>query len=296
MKLHEANLDAPDPIYLPSPGLCIYCCGGAGDLTDEHVIPYALGANSFVLRKSCCKVCQQIIQPYEQEVLKKQLGIFRAQVNAPTRRKKDRPTQVTFEFIEVDSQGTKIRDLGTRSYPFEEAPVVLNLWSAPPPRFGNAPVSSGSDLGEPWTWMDRAIAEDICRGVAEETEAKNVAMNLGQVNRKHYHRALAKTAHAFAVSQLGHDGFEPFLPDIILSRSDDVSLYVGDITADSPSSSSYAHTFQIFLGESLDGPAKGCLVSRIQLYPWLDSPVHLVIVGRATDVTRARLQEQGLGA
>src|SRR3546814_9351920 len=80
-------------IRLPSPGQCIYCGNSKSNLRHEHVIPYALAANTMILEKSCCETCQNVIQRYEQEVLKKQLGVFRTQVDAPSRsRKKERIT------------------------------------------------------------------------------------------------------------------------------------------------------------------------------------------------------------
>ena len=76
-----------------------------------------------------------IIQRYEQEVLKKQLGTFRLQVDAPSRTKrKDRPTNVELPFVEVDDRRAFVRDLGSRSFSFNDAPLILNLWQLPEPR------------------------------------------------------------------------------------------------------------------------------------------------------------------
>lgn len=70
MKFTEFDLEQQDGNRRPSAGICIYCFDATSDLTDEHVIPFALAANTLVLEKSCCVKCQHIIQPYEQEVLK----------------------------------------------------------------------------------------------------------------------------------------------------------------------------------------------------------------------------------
>lgn len=291
MRSSEFDLEAPRAIRRPSPNICIYCLSATSDLTDEHVIPFALAANTLILEKSCCKKCQHIIQPYEQDVLKKQLGNFRAQVCAPTRNPKSRPTEIRFGFSEVDATGQIVRDLGSRMLPNAEAPITLNLWSSPPPRYGLPSDQIGKDVGQPWSYIDKPAAMLQCKVVASETGAVHVAMKLGEVNRENYLRFLAKTAHAYAAAQLGPDGFEPFLPDVILKRSDKMSVYVGDYAMVSPFEPNPAHTLQISLGEQEEGPAMGCLLVRIQLYPFLDSPSHIIIVGRVTPMTRDRLSD-----
>src|SRR3546814_20200040 len=98
MRLDVHELYKSENIRLPPPGQCIYCGNSKSNLRHEHVIPYALAANTMILEKSCCETCQNVIQRYEQEVLKKQLGVFRTQVDAPSRsRKKDRITHVRSE-------------------------------------------------------------------------------------------------------------------------------------------------------------------------------------------------------
>src|SRR3546814_12589159 len=88
MRLDVHELYKSENIRLPPPGQCIYCGNSKSNLRHEHVIPYALAANTMILEKSCCETCQNVIQRYEQEVLKKQLGVFRTQVDAPSRSRK----------------------------------------------------------------------------------------------------------------------------------------------------------------------------------------------------------------
>lgn len=287
MKLSEFDLGQHGGHRVPSPGRCIYCGANGVQLTDEHVVPYALGANSLVLEKSSCATCQAIIQRYEQEVLKKQLGTFRAQVSAPTRRKKDRLTEVWMHFMEVDAQARPLRDLGHRVVPLDEAPLAICLWSSPMPRLLD-PTASGGSLGQPWTWIDKHAVTDIARQVAKETGAEHVAAKIGEVNRIHYLRSLAKTAHAYATATIGLEAFEPLLPDLILGRRDDVETYVGDLPHENPFGADDHQTLQIAIGEATDGPAAGYLVVHIVLYPSLNSPAHVVILGRPlVDIERA---------
>ena len=152
MKVSVYDLNERNGTRYPSPGVCIYCYVETENLTDEHVVPYALGANSFILEKSCCLACQKIIQPYEQDVLKKQLGAFRAQIGAPSRKRKKGDTiaeVVSFEFFEMNDDLEKVRSLGKRNIPIDDAPIAVGLWSSPPPRMVLA-ADSPCNLGKPW--------------------------------------------------------------------------------------------------------------------------------------------------
>lgn len=289
MKLIEFNIDAGETRRVASPGLCIYCGNADAKLTDEHVIPYALAKNSIILEKSCCETCQRIIQRYEQEVLRKQLGNFRAQVDAPTRSRKDRPTHAHFPIVEIDTDGKVLRDLGTRVVPMDEAPLVLNLWSSPPPRLLRDPEQAVDEEGRAWSFIEGNKALPLVEAARSESGAKVAAMKVGEVNRLHFLRSLAKTAHAAAAAQLGIDAFEPFLTDVILCRSDDVAAFVGDDPSASPPPVDPAQTVGILFGEALDGPGKGLLLARFQLYPELGSPAHLVVVGRQLTDIRDRI-------
>lgn len=290
MKLDVHELHKSKNIRLPSPSQCIYCGDTESKLRDEHVIPYALAANTMILEKSCCETCQNIIQRYEQEVLKKQLGIFRAQVDAPSRsKKKDRITHVDLQFVEVDDSGQFMRDLGIRSIPVDELPLAVHLWQSPMPRRLRSPLTPEQEQSKPWRFADRDGINALCNKVREDTGANHVAYKSGQVSRLHYLRSLAKTAHAFAVAQYGPDAFESYLLDLILCRSDDVAEFVGDDPFDAPVEDTDGHTLQIFLGEPMGGEEQGLIVARFQLYPTLGSPAHLVVVGKAKIDIRKRL-------
>jgi hypothetical protein len=280
MKLDEVDLDTNPVEHVPSPRRCIYCPETEG-LTHEHVIPFGLGAHTLILNKASCQACQRTIQPYEQAVLKHQLGNFRAQIGAPTRRPKDRPTAVRIPAIEVDHAGRLLRDLGTWTVPIGDAPLLLNLWSSPPPRLL---LSAGAQpgIGRAWSFAEASRVGPLAGRISAATGARHVALKAGEVNRLHYLRFLAKTGHAFAAARIGLDAFDPVLPDFILNRSDNLSLYVGDDQALAPIELHPAATSHFALGEITDGPAKGYVGVGIRLYPSLNTPFHVVIVGKAT--------------
>jgi hypothetical protein len=287
MKLKEFDLDRFEKRVVASPGLCIYCGQAlpSEELTDEHVIPYALGHNTLVFQKSSCKLCAAIIQRYEQEVLKKQLGTFRLQVDAPSRTKrKGRPTNVELPFVEVDDRSAFVRDLRARSFSLNDAPLILNLWQLPEPRLFGGDADTGDEHGRPWSFIDTPVASGIIDQVRAETGARNVAMKIGEVNRNHFLRFLAKTAHAFAVAELGIDGFSPCLTDIVLDRDDDMTKYVGGTfqTTDRPMPPEVTTLMSV-------GGVDDLVAVRIQFYPVLASPAYVVVVGRENESTAARI-------
>lgn len=126
------------------------------------------------------------------------------------------------------------------------------------------------------------MADSILQKVAEETGSGAVGIALSPVNRLHYLRSLAKTAHAYVAAELGVDSFEPFLTDIILSLSDDVAQFVGDMSGVASLEGATEHSFKITLGEvpASAGAGEGLIAVFMQLWGDLGTPPHFIIVGR----------------
>lgn len=66
---------------------CIYCGSNGPELTDEHVIPYALNGQ-YILKKASCPQCQKITSAFESNILKHNWGDFRKGVGFNTRNKR----------------------------------------------------------------------------------------------------------------------------------------------------------------------------------------------------------------
>ena len=292
MILREHDIDNTPARRLPSPGKCIYCGGTGVALNEEHVIPYAIGKNATILEGACCDECQKIIQRYEQEVLKKQLGVFRAMVEAPTRNKRDRAKFIILPLVEHDDAGRLVRDLGDREIPIDDGPLILNLWQSPPPRILGERIEPADAEGRPWRYVEASRADPILKAAAAEFGVDQVGFKLPEVNRLHYLRVLAKTAHAFVAAELGPDAFQPFLTDLILNRSDDVGEFVGDRAGVASLEGATGHSFKITMGETPTslGPAAGLIVVFMQFWADLGSPPHLVVVGRPLIDMQAHFQ------
>jgi hypothetical protein len=290
MQLSEINIDAYSREVIPSPGKCIYCGRTDAELTEEHVIPFALAANVLSIAKACCETCQRLINRYEQGFLSRQIGHFRSAIGAPSRTKpKKRRTHVRFTFTEIDNDGRHLRELGYREIPLAEAPLVLPLWQSPPPSILGLPIRPGTEMGRRWVFQQTEKVDTIAAQVGKENGALIVKTKTGEVSREDYLRWLAKTAHGFAVARFGLDAFDPFLLDIILGRAHDMERYVGnapseilgDLPGDGKPGDESEYTLSIFGGEETIGTAAGCIVVVIQVYPFVRSPTHLIVVGRA---------------
>jgi hypothetical protein len=96
-KLIIPNYRASEPY-----GKCIYCGDSDSPLTDEHIVPQALGERYFI-PNACCHTCQKIIHVFETNSLnsiilmplKKMLGL-------KAKRRKSRPNQ-TFRLYARDN-------------------------------------------------------------------------------------------------------------------------------------------------------------------------------------------------
>ncbi|MBB3941456.1 hypothetical protein GGR39_003133 [Novosphingobium fluoreni] len=313
MKLDEIDLDSYNRIQLPSLGKCIYCYDDENKRTEEHIIPYAIGENTVSILDARCDNCQIIINKYEQGFLSKQIGPFRGAIGAPsrTRKKKKRlqehHTHMRFTFTEIDWTGKYIRDLGYRLIPFTQAPLVLPLWTSPPPTILGLPVRAGSEMGESWLYQEKDKLAALAKDVGTEKGAFIVKTQTGVVSREHTLRFLAKTAHAWAAAQFGLDAFDPFLTDIVLNKAHDMERYIGNappyMYENMPELGKLVegegHIFRIVGGRETIGDMSDCLFTLIQLYPMVNSPVHLIVVGKVKpgfDMDARMLERHGVEA
>lgn len=284
MQLQTYDLELRETVRKPTLGQCIYCGDDQGKLTDEHVIPYALGGHTAIFKKASCVACAKTIQKYEQRILRGQLGVFRARIGAPTNNPKDRPTHQKLHFVEVDRSGRQIRDLGSRTFAIEDAPLNLSVWQLAPPRILGEMRTEQEHVGLPWASIShsetqKALAMRLARAVAEETGVAHVAIKVDTINREDFLRFLVKTAHAYAVFEKGLEAFRPLTTDLILCRDNDLAQYVGGGPINPHYKSSPANMTELSIGVVTDGPAAGHTAVYIRLYPLLGTPPHVVVVG-----------------
>lgn len=180
---------------------CIYCGAVDVELTDEHIIPFALGG-IMELPKSSCKRCAKITQTFEHTCARQVFGKFRIRHNIRTRRKKERPTHLeAFVTTNANKPGQVTKKITVDA---SEYPTELFLY-----KFKKA----GALLGLPPTlntleWEVIGIANPSEMAAFERKHGGQFATRTKMVPIQ-FGRMLAKIGHSFLVSQIGLNSFHP---------------------------------------------------------------------------------------
>jgi hypothetical protein len=196
-------------------GVCIYC-GAARRLSEEHIIPLALGGR-FVIPEASCPNCSEITSDFERRVLRGFMRDARVTGGFPTRRPQERPQTLPLQ-IERDGVFEEMQ------LPSAQHPALLIL-----PLLYPAGVLTGRDLK---TGTSCAGYETLYFGA----DPVSVGKKLGATSIRtsvdwdltSFARLLAKIAYGFAVAEYGLLPKEqvPILP-LILGVRDDASCWLG---------------------------------------------------------------------
>lgn len=251
----------------PPVGRCIYC-GSAKELSEEHIIPYALDGH-LVLPKASCGQCAAITTKFEQTCSRDMFGPLRIRLDLQTRRKKQRPKSlkiITFkDFKDKNKSETKT----VPSEQFPRACIGLNL---PPP---------GIILGQPPTEQINLTmmmsSED--RETKTYLQGNQSAVVLGMMDFNAFFRLLAKIAHAFAVARLGLDGFKHRIPPLLVGKPGDSPntfphLVGGDLSELTPESCLHVLDEKQILIQNV--PFR---LVTIRLFAFMGMPRYQVVVG-----------------
>jgi len=247
---------------------CIYC-GDTGRLTDEHIVPYALGGRD-VLPESSCVACAKITGKVEQEVLRGPLHQLRIWFEIQSRTKhRDAPVTKPLNVVAADGTSKQI-DVG-----FTESPVVCGFPIFELPAI-LAPheYKSGVRLRAIFSYAFGATPQQVTQdlGAASISWTEKLAL-------PSFARMLAKIAYAGCVAQGGLDLFdgEPTVASSILGKQDDIGWWVGTVPIPPPRYDDHLHrvTYR-------QEPRDGYVRSEVQLFANAGLPVYAVIVGRTS--------------
>lgn len=262
--------------YQPQ-NVCIYCRSADTErLSDEHIVPFALGGN-LVLPRSSCQDCARITGQFEQLVLRGGLRGIKERLRLSTRTK-DRPKKLPLFAINGDETAKAYIDID--DYP---AIVILPHFLGPEiARFPNAPVVSKL----PWLFTPPL---DVAR-LHEKYGIKSWASN--SLDTFSFGRMLCKIGHSFAIAERGLDTFVSYLqPDILQSRDANFLKFIGTIeTEHKPFEGDLVHKLEI-ADEIVDGMRY--LVSYIQLFANFGAPAYRVVVGQTIADFNPLLQVAG---
>lgn len=215
---------------IPSFGRCIYCYASADqvELTDEHVIPYSLGGR-VTISDGSCRECARETTKIEGELGRKIYWEFRAHVNAPTYRRKERPTELPFLVSIEDGPPQKIY-APIKDHPFF---TYFPAWGLPGLLGGDLPSARFPEAqAHIFHWIPENIRETLNIGAEKGFKILNPEMHINAAN---FARSLAKIAYCQAVVTFGLDGFRHLvMPDLILGRYPYISYFVGSEKSDPP--------------------------------------------------------------
>lgn len=202
-------------------GVCIYC-NSSESLSDEHVLPYAMGGQ-IVLRKASCPKCARVTGQLEQRLLRGHWWPYRKRLGLQTRNP-DASKELKSVRIHTANGETLDAKMPLESF------VAAMIFEFEPPS-----ILSGSDT------KGRPFAKNVGMKVLGElpTEAKigSVPVQLSTSNKVEFPvnfnsddltRFLAKVAHGYAISKEGLAAFDVlYLPKYILGQTDGIMTYVG---------------------------------------------------------------------
>lgn len=255
---------------------CIYC-GAKENLTDEHVIPFALGG-LLEIKKGSCRSCAEITSKFERTVARTMLGNFRVKFGAPTRRKHERPSDLILNILNGSSEAE-------RKLKPEDHPGAICFPILSPSRVFAGTVGFDTNLHQPmqlWSWP----APEHFHAIVPKDLPKGAVVEMATLKINAFVRLLAKIAHCHSFALYGEGVFTPLLTPLILGKTNEYSHYIGGSNRrrnDLNSNIAAESTVRKFYGTWF-------LVNTVHVFPKLGGPSYDLIVGTCAD------QSESIGA
>lgn len=248
-----------------SVGFCIYCGATEGQLSDEHIIPFALGGD-YLLPKSSCAACAKITSGIEQFCLRTMFGPLRMMLGFPTRRPKERPTTLPVILTMPDKSRRPV------DIPVVEHPMAVAFFMPPP-----AKALIGGELDE------KGLMNVLIWRYPEIPKVEHILKKYGAISCEityltfetlQFSKLLAKIAHGWAFANEPQD-YDQLAPDVILGKVNDPNAIVGSQYA----IPKFHDGNQVMSINSGRHPDMGKVMVAIQFFPNLDGPTYHVVVG-----------------
>ena len=253
----------PYPSKLYQPLNCCAYCPSTDHLSTEHIIPYGLGSD-LVLPKSSCESCRKATSKVEDFVLRRYLCPLRSYLSLPSRKPLQRPDGYKLTLKRNGrswAQKVKLSD-----HPGNIRFVMFD----PPGRVVGRPAEHS-------TFSIRLIEANIFSDwqqrlarLGADTAEDKVVMNAMALARM-----IAKSAHAFAIAELGHEAFEDtYVNHLVKEGASDWNYWVGGFARDKEITASVLHELK-FLQRGQE------LSVIVHLFvPYCPRDAYEVVVGR----------------
>ena len=243
-------------------GRCIYCGTAKGELSDEHIIPYAIGGTA-ILADASCLACAKVTSHIENECLNKMLKAARTQLGLRSRRKRPSTLELNAR-IRGQQAGLQV--------PVADHPTVLWLpmYDEPSILLGRyAPPSDGYKVNVWFEPLNLDISKQLGHGVEGFTANFPIVF---------FARMLAKIGYSYAVANLGLDGFKPLALDLIMGRKEyDGNFLVGGTLAQVPPADE-PNTHQLWI-EFPRVHSREFVVAILRLFADRGAPLYRIVVG-----------------
>jgi len=202
------------PAHYPSKGACVYCRTIGVRLTDEHIVPYAIGG-SHVLREASCTACAKVTAYFEQRVARDLWGDARNSFNQPTRRKRERKSHIVI--TDPDDRSKQM------TVPAGEYPAGFVFY-----KMGKAGLLQGLpehvDVSSLWQFV---VIDD--EGRRNNFHSKHPGKLLIQFRHvpDDFARLIAKIGYGQVLTRLDLGDFHPICVPYILGQKRNLSYIVG---------------------------------------------------------------------
>lgn len=217
--MSEDRVQRGDNHTYPPVGHCIYCGTTEGNLSKEHIIPYALNGN-WVLPKASCESCRQKTQKFEEVCTQERYGMFaplRHRLRMQSRSKSTRRREFLSELSTPD---------GSELVPFEADGFPAAAYGM---RFAPAGILLGIDpsnkIEANILFRTRSPSKDFVERAKSHGPSGKV--KIGSFWPTAFLQLLAKIGYSFAAAELGTQELLPMLSDVILGRTDKSPYLVG---------------------------------------------------------------------
>lgn len=268
------------PTYYPSRGLCIYCGATGVPLTDEHIVPLSLGG-FHVLRGASCGTCADITKKFEQKIARDLWGDARNAFDAPSRRKKQRPSVIMM--TDPTAPDTQIA-VPAREYSAGFLFYTMSLAGL----LQGLPESE--DISDSWQMV--IIDDDRRREEFLKKNGGKLVIKFRHVPQD-FGRLLIKIAYGQVLTTLDPGDFHPLCLPYILGTRPNVSYLVGSSPRQPVPTPEIGYSLTT---GSISIPGTLLLVASVRLYANTHAPEYVVVVGSVTGEREIQIVEGKLAA
>jgi hypothetical protein len=192
-------------------------------LSEEHIIPYALGG-ILVLPEASCRACNDITSVFELRLLRRAWWPYRRALGLTSRRPKQQPEDFPVTLKPKSGNPIEAR-LRAGDHP------LLTTLLFPPPTVLQGHRSDGPVTGRvviiPVAPQPRSVIVNGSERVVSSDDEIEYPVN---IDASDLARFLAKVGLGYAIFKLGLAAFsEVFLPEVVLGSGDGALTYVGTL-------------------------------------------------------------------